>query len=304
MTIDIEQYFNRAINLAEYWSIDNLFPTARILQKKIPGSFLEWDCQDLEYWSDFTGLQIAWFLINHDEKTWLSIEKDKEKVAYLRVDLPLIILLDKYAKIVKDEDIFKNIEIFLAPDFNSKIYTIKQKALKKLFLRRNKSIDFFNLFINNFDLEQFSIKEFWWYSIIPPPEKEVKLDLTNLFIELDYNNTPTLNELLLATNKITNYIPESNLNYEYGEGWASITTSKEVVCFIGVYMSIIFALDKYVEIIQKSLDVDNVVILPVDSFEKQEYSMNFSLIKEKHPSWLLQHLPPVFAIDDFMFYIS
>jgi len=59
-----------------------------------------------------------------------------------------------------------------------------------------------------------------------------------------------------------------------------------------------------VEIIQKSLDVDNVVILPVDSFEKQEYSMNFSLIKEKHPSWLLQSFPPVFSIDDFMFYIS
>lgn len=304
MTIDIEKYFNRAIKLAEYWSIENLFSTARILQKKIPGSLLEWDCQDLEYWSDFTGLQIYWFLIGYDEMTWLSIEKDKKKVAYLRVDLPLLILLDKYAEIIKDEDIFKNIEIFIVPDFSSKIYTIKQKYLEKLFLRRNNSIDFFNSFINNFDLQKFSIQEFWWYSIIPPPEKQVKLDLTNLFIELDHSNTLTPKELLLETNKITNYIPGSHLNYEDGEGWASITTSKEVVCFIGVYLSIIFALDKYVEIIQESLEVDNIVILPVDSFEKEEYSMDFSLMKEEYPSWPLQYFPPVFSIYDFMFFVS
>jgi hypothetical protein len=105
-----------------------------------------------------------------------------QTIAYIRVDIPLMIILDTYAEKIQNEEVFKNLAIIYSPDFFLKAYTIEQKTLENLFARKHKSVDFFLSFINNFNLEAFSFKEFWWFSIIPPPEKNVNFDHNNKLI--------------------------------------------------------------------------------------------------------------------------
>ncbi|MEM8677396.1 MAG: hypothetical protein AAGF83_26590 [Cyanobacteria bacterium P01_G01_bin.67] len=305
MIIDLDESFNRAINLAPDWSIEYFFSTVKALRKAIYGTILRWDFQDLEHWSDFTGLQINWIQANPDEKTWGAINKGKKTVTYLRTDLPLLILLDKYAEIIQNEAIFKRLEIIYSPDFYLKTYAIKQKTLEQLFVRRNQSVNFFLFFVKNFNLNKFSIKEFWWFSIIPPPENVIKLDLTDLFIKSNYNKKAiTLDELFVTADKIIKSIPKSILNYEYFEAWATITTPKKTVCIIGVNNAVIFVLNEYVDIIQQLVDWNYILVIPVYSFEIQEYKIDKILVQQQFPLWNLEDLPSVFSIYDFIFQTS
>jgi hypothetical protein len=213
-----------------------------------------------------------------------------------------MIILDTYAEKIQNEDFFRNLEVIYSPDFFLKTYTIEQKVLENLFVRKNKNVDFFRSYINNFNLEAFSIKEFWWFGIISPPEKNVKCDLTSLFIESNCNkNAPTLDELLLTAKKITDFVPKSTLNYEEEESWATITTLEKTVCIIGVNVAVIFVLNEYVDIIQKAVDLNPILIIPVDSYETQEYKVDIPLMKKEFPFWHLEYLPPVFSIYDFIF---
>ncbi|MEM8722547.1 MAG: hypothetical protein AAGE84_25205 [Cyanobacteria bacterium P01_G01_bin.39] len=81
MIIDFDESFNRAINLAPDWSIEYFSLTVEALRKSIAGTIIKWNFQDIEYWSDFTGLQINWIQINHDEKTWRATNKGKKTFA-------------------------------------------------------------------------------------------------------------------------------------------------------------------------------------------------------------------------------
>jgi hypothetical protein len=183
MTIDLTKYFNQAANQAESWSAKKFFLAVDALRKIIQGTTFDWDFQDLEYWSDFTGLPINWAKSNIDERTWGKIvDQENNTIAYIRVDIPLMVILNIYAEKIQNDNIFRNLEIIYTPDFFLKAYTIEQKTLENLFARKHESVDFFLSFIKNFNLEAFSIKEFWWFSIIPPPEKYVNFDHSNKLI--------------------------------------------------------------------------------------------------------------------------
>jgi hypothetical protein len=117
MPYDLTNSVDKAIQQAESWSIKEVFRIARLLQKLIPGTTLEWEWKDLDYWSDFTKIQVEWNHMSHDEKTWLSITKGKERVAYLRIDFPLVFLLDKYAEEIQNNEDFTTIETILTPNF-------------------------------------------------------------------------------------------------------------------------------------------------------------------------------------------
>jgi hypothetical protein len=217
MKIDITKYFNQAANKAESWSIKNFHLTKEALRKIVHGTTFDWDFQDLEYWSDFTGLQIKWNRINIDERTWGKLEKDKKTIAYIRVDIPLMFILDEYAEKIQNDDFFSNLEIIYSPDFFLKAYTIEQKTLENLFVRKNKSVDFFLSFINNFNLEAFSIKEFWWFSIIPPLEKYVKFDhnhklINSLLSDKHKTKLGTIGTWIESDTNAQNHINENNLS--------------------------------------------------------------------------------------------
>lgn len=305
MIIDLDESFNRAINLVQDWSMENFFLTVEALRKAIGGAILDWNFQDLEYWSDFTGLQINWMQANQDERTWGAINKGKKTVAYLRIDLPLLILLDEYTEIIQNKAIFEKLEIIYSPDFYLKTYAVKQKTLEKLFVRKNQQIDFFLSFIKNFNLDKFSIKEFWWFSIIPPPEKFVKLDLTDLFIRSNcYKKVITLDELCITADKIIESIPGATLYHEDSVAWATITTLEKIICFIGINNAVIFALNEYADIIQQVVDLNCILVIPVDSFEIQEYKIDKTLIQQQFPLWNLEDFPPVFSIYDLIFQTS
>jgi hypothetical protein len=93
---DLTPYFLEAASKAETCFIDKMFRIVDNVLSTIPDLETDWQFEELEIWSNFAHLEVDWRSLPLNHRTWLTIKNKQKAISFLRIDMPLIILLNEY----------------------------------------------------------------------------------------------------------------------------------------------------------------------------------------------------------------
>ena len=175
--IDLTEYFLSAASKAVQWSPSKMFQFLDKLTSKIPNAKADWQINELYSWSQLAGIKVEWELLPFEQRTWLMVKKENVAIGYIRVDMPLLIMLENYVSDLENEIISNEIVLVSVKDFNLNKFSIDLENEKRLHPEKRKG-KFWNLSKDIVDPNHFSINELWWATIAPPSLK-AKQNLTS-----------------------------------------------------------------------------------------------------------------------------
>lgn len=301
--IDLTEYFLSAASKAVQWSPSKMFQFLDKLTSKIPNAKADWQINELYSWSQLAGIKVEWELLPFEQRTWLMVKKENVAIGYIRVDMPLLIMLENYVSDLENEIISNEIVLVSVKDFNLNKFSIDLENEKRLHPEKRKG-KFWNLSKDIVDPNHFSINELWWATIAPPSLKAKQNLTSDILKAFSKKENWGLQKFEFALNLISENISYSRISWDKdsGEKWGEIRSDDETICFIGADIPLFFVCAKYTKTIYSlvSQNNPNLILVTMNSSKTLEFELDKKDVCNLLPRWKLESLAQPFSIEDLI----